>query len=276
MRILSTCIILALTMLLTSCEKVLQVSITEEKPVLVVEGWLTNKREAHLVRLYYTSPVMDNTSPVVATNALVILKDNAGNTEKLKEVSGGNYEIRTIRGREGRTYTLSVAFEGSSYEAVSTMPRLSMAADTLEFKYKKKQLLYPADGFYPFINGQERGGLGDYTWYKLFRNGKFLNKSSEINLFSDKYVDGNRIGNYELEIDSPFVSGDHIRVEAWSLNEATYNMMTDIREQLNNKGLFASPLPNARSNIRKLDPDSEDVTGFFGTSMVQSIERIVP
>ncbi|MGV3704563.1 MAG: DUF4249 domain-containing protein [Arcticibacter sp.] len=276
MRSLRTYIILVLTMLLMSCEKVLQVSITEEKPVLVVEGWLTNRREAHQIRLYYTSPVMDNTSPVVAKNATVILKDNAGNSEKLKEVSGGSYEIRTIRGREGRTYTLSVLFEGSSYEAVSTMPRLSMAADTLEFKYKKKQLLYPADGFYPFITGQELRGAGDYTWYKLFRNGKFLNKSSEINLFSDKYVDGNRIGNYELEIDSPFVSGDHIRVEAWSLNEATYNMMTDIREQLNNNGLFASPLPNARSNIRKLDPNSEDVTGFFGTSMVQAIERTVP
>jgi len=276
MRPLITCIILSLAMLLMSCEKVLQVGITEEKPVLVVEGWLTNKREAHQIRLYYTSPVLDNASPSVARNAIVTLKDNAGNSEKLKEVSEGSYEIRTIRGKEGRTYTLSVVFEGSSYEAVSAMPRLSMGVDTLEFKYKNKQLLYPADGFYPFINGQELRGVGDYTWYKLFRNGKFLNKSSEINLFSDKYIDGKRIGNYELEIDSPFVSGDHIRVEAWSLNEATYNMMTDIREQLNNNGLFARPLPNARSNIRKLDPNSQDVTGFFGTSMVQSIERIVP
>ena len=124
--------------------------------------------------------------------------------------------------------------------------------------------------------GQELAGLGDFTQYKIYKNGRFLNKATEINLFRDKYVDGNQIGNYELAIDSPFVSGDHIKVEAWSLTEAHYNMLSDIRDQLNNNGLFASPLPNARSNIQKVNPASADVTGFFGTSSVKSVEAYVP
>lgn len=269
-------VILVLSGVFSACEDVLDIAVSEEEPVLVIEGWLTDKRESHFVRLYYTSPVMASKSPEFVSRANITLKDNVGNAETLNEVSPGNYEIRTIRGREGRTYTLSVAVDGNSYEAISALQRLSMMPDTLEFKYKKKQLLYPHEGYYPFISGQELKGQGDFTWYKIFRNGKFLNRSAEINIFSDEYVDGNHIGNYELDVDSPFVSGDHIRVEAWSLNEANYNMLSDIRDQLNNNGLFASPLPNARSNIRKVTAGSKKATGFFGTSVVRSVERLVP
>lgn len=265
-----------LTSILTACERVLDIDIRKEKPVLVIEGSLTSKRESHTVKLYYTSPVITGTAPTVVSNATITLKDNVGNSETFKEVKKGVYQISSMRGREGRTYTLSVAFDGNAYEATSVMPRLSMEPDTLDFKYKNKQLLYPDEGFYPFVSGQELEGIGDFTQYKIFRNGKFLNKATEINLFRDKYVDGNRIGNYELEIDSPFVSGDHIRVEAWSLTEANYNILSDIRQQLNNSGLFASPLPNARSNIRKVTKSSADVTGFFGASSVKSVERYVP
>jgi hypothetical protein len=276
MRITRILLLLLLTGTIASCEKVLEIDIREQQPVLVIEGWLTSKRESHTVKVYYTSPVIAGAAPSVVSNALITLKDNAGNSETLKEMEKGVYEISRIRGREGRTYTLSVAFEGNAYEASSVMPRLSMEPDTLEFKYKTKQLLFPDEGYYPFISGQELEGIGDFTQYKIFRNGKFLNKATEINLFRDKYVDGNRIGNYQLEIDSPFLSGDHIQVEAWSLTEANYNILADIREQLNNSGLFASPLPNARSNIRKVNPSSENVTGFFGASIVRSVERYVP
>lgn len=268
--------ILILTVLLTACEKVLDVNIKEQDAVLVIEGWLTSKRETHTVKLYYTRPVTKDASAVMLSNALITLKDNVGNSEILKEAKNGVYEIKTMRGREGRTYTLHIAFGGNTYQASSTLPRLSMMPDTLEFKYKQKQLLYPHEGFYPFIMGQELAGLGDFTQYKIYKNGRFLNKATEINLFRDKYVDGNQIGNYELAIDSPFVSGDHIKVEAWSLTEAHYNMLSDIRDQLNNNGLFASPLPNARSNIQKVNPASADVTGFFGTSSVKSVEAYVP
>lgn len=264
------------TAILAACERVLDIEIREEQPVLVIEGSLTTKREPHTVKLYYTRPVIAGTAASVVSQAFITLKDNVGNIETLRELGNGVYEISNMRGREGRTYTLSVAFGDNTYEAISTIPRLSMEADTLEFKYKNKQLLYPEEGYYPFIGGQDLDGLGDFTQYKIFRNGKFLNKAKEINLFRDKYVDGNRIGNYELEIDSPFVSGDHIRIEAWSLTEAHYNTLADIREQLSNSGLFASPLPNVRSNIRKVNPASASVTGFFGTSSVKSVERYVP
>ena len=125
--------ILILTVLLTACEKVLDVDIKEQDAVLVIEGWLTSKRETHTVRLYYTRPVTKDASAVMLSNALITLKDNVGNSEILKEAKNGVYEIKTMRGREGRTYTLHIAFGGNTYQASSTLPRLSMMPDTLEF-----------------------------------------------------------------------------------------------------------------------------------------------
>lgn len=274
MRIIKYITYLTLAAGISACEDIVDIDIKQERQVLVVEGSLTNQLEPGFIKLYYTKPALSTDNYMPVRLATVILKENQL-TETLHETSPGYYPIKVLKGREGKTYSLIITTEEGTYEAISKMPRLTMTPDTLEFKYENKSLLYLDEGYYPFINGQELKGIGDFTQFKLFKNNKILNKSREINLFSDEYVDGNYIGNYELEIDSPFVSGDRIRLEAWSLTKENYNFWTDIRTQLNNTGIFATPLPNARSNIRKIDPNSPEVTGFFGTSMVKSIEKAI-
>ena len=268
--------ILLVALNLYSCEDSVDVNVAAENHVLVVEGSLTNQRENQYIKLYYTNPVLAGGKYEMVTKALVTLKDNYKNTEILKESSPGSYQISTIRGREGRTYTLNIQTADGLYQAVSTVPRLTMIPDTIQFKYEMKSIVYPHEGYYPVINGKELKGLGDYSLFKIFKNSKLLNKSNEINLFKDEYVDGNYISNYELNIDSPFVSGDHIHVEAWSLTAENYTFWKDIQTQLNNFGIFATPLPNAHSNIVKINQDAKDVTGFFGTSMVKSIDIFIP
>ncbi|EOR96558.1 hypothetical protein ADIARSV_0189 [Arcticibacter svalbardensis MN12-7] len=268
--------ILLIALSLNSCEDVVDVNIASENHVLVVEGSLTNLRENQYVKLYYTNPVLSDGSYEVVTKAILTLKDNLKNVEILKESSPGWYQISTIKGREGRTYTLNIKTTDGTYEAISTMPRLTMTPDTVQFKYEMKSIVYPDEGYYPVINGRELEGIGDFSQFKIFKNNKFLNKANEINLFKDEYVDGNYISNYELDIDSAFVSGDLIRVEAWSLTKENYVFWDDIQTQLNNSGIFATPLPNAHSNIFKITQESKDVTGFFGTSMVKSVQKLIP
>ncbi|WP_069658266.1 DUF4249 domain-containing protein [Arcticibacter eurypsychrophilus] len=268
--------ILLITVSLYSCEDVVDVNIANANHVLVVEGSLTNLRENQYVKLYYTIPVLADGGYEVVTKALITLKDNHNNVEILKESTPGCYQISTMKGREGRTYTLDIKTTDGIYEAISTMPRLTMTPDTIQFKYETKSIIYPDEGYYPIINGKELEGVGDFSQFKIFKNNKFLNKANEINLFKDEYVDGKYISNYELDIDSGFVSGDLIRVEAWSLTEDNYIFWDDIQTQLNNSGIFAIPLPSARSNIIKITQDSRDVTGFFGTSMVKSVQKLIP
>lgn len=261
-------------LLFPACEDTVDINVNEGAPALVVEGWLTNRPENHYVKLYSTKALGGSNEFQPVVNALLLLSDDAGNTEQLKELSSGKYEISAIKGVEGRTYTLRIQTSDGSYEVISKMPRLSMAPDSLTFKYEEKSIIYDQSGYYPYIHGQELEGKDDYIQVKLFKNNKYLNNVDDINIFSDKFVDGNYI-DMGLEIDSAFAKGDTIRAEVWSLTESACHFWTDIQTQLRNGGIFASPLTNARTNVKKLTENSKNVTGYFGTSLVGTAERKV-
>ncbi|KAA8486344.1 uncharacterized protein DUF4249 [Arcticibacter tournemirensis] len=265
-------ILLAPVLLFSACEDPIDIDVKEGKPALVVEGWLTDRPENHYVKLYITKPLGGSNDFEPVRNATLTLSDDAGHTEQLKEVSAGKYEISAIRGVEARTYTLRIQTAEGSYEAVSKMPRLSMAPDSLTFKYEEKSIIYEQEGYYPYIHGQELPGEDDFIQVKLFKNNRYLNSVDDINIFPDKFVDGNYI-DMGLEIDSAFAAGDTIRAEVWSLTENAYYFWADLQTQLRNGGIFASPLTNTRTNVKKLTENSKDVIGYFGISLVGTVEK---
>jgi hypothetical protein len=267
-------ILFLFALLFSACEDTVDIQVSEGTPALVVEGWLTNRPESHYVKLYSTKALGGSNEFQPVGNASLLLSDDAGNSEQLRERSSGNYEISAIKGVEGRTYTLRIQTTEGSYEVVSKMPRLSINTDSLSFKYEEKSIIYDQSGYYPYIYGKELPGKGDYLQIKLFKNNKYLNSVNDINIFSDEFVDGNYI-NMGLQIDSAFTQGDSIRAEVWSHTESAYRFWVDIQTQLTNGGIFASPLTNARTNVKKLTEQSKNVTGYFGTSLVRTVERKV-
>jgi len=262
------------TFLFSACEDTVDIQVNKGTSALVVEGWLTDRPENHYVRLYLTNTLSSSNGFDPVSKASLLLTDDAGNSEQLKEIGPGRYEISTMKGVEGYTYTLRIQTSDGNYEVVSKMPRLSMAPDSLTFKYEEESVVYEESGYYPYLHGQELEGKDDYIQVKLFKNNKYLNSAGDINIFPDEFVDGNYI-SMGLDIDSAFVQGDTLRAEVWSLSESAYNFWTDIRTQLQNGGIFASPLTNARTNVKKLAADSKNVVGYFGTSLVRTVERKV-
>ncbi|WP_069660459.1 DUF4249 domain-containing protein [Arcticibacter eurypsychrophilus] len=276
MKIVNLLIVMFFSSLLfSSCEDTIDFKTNEGTPALVVEGWLTNLPGNQYVKLYLTKTLAEKNSYPPVTNATLTLNDDAGNKEVLKEVSPGKYEIANLKGVEGRTYTLRILCSEGSYEVISKMPRISMAPDSIRIKYEEKSIVHEDAGYYPFIYGQELPGEGDYMLVKLYRNNTYLNKANDINFFSDEFVDGNYISETELQIDTPFVKDDVIKAEVWSLTRGAFDFWADLSTQLQSGGIFASPLTNSRANVQKLTESSRNVTGYFGTSLVESVERKV-
>jgi hypothetical protein len=260
---------------LSSCEDVIDVNIPETKKTLVVEGWLTNKAEAGIVKLYYTNGLGTNSNFNAVTNATLTLTDNTGTSEVLQEVNPGKYAINTMKSVEGRQYRLSISSSAGNYEAVADVKRLSMPLDSLTFKFEKKSTIYEKEGYYPLSHGQEYEGEGDFIQVKLYKNGSYLNKARDLNLFEDTFVDGNYIGKTEISVQEPFAKNDLAKAEVWSLTEDAYRFWNDIRTQLQNGQIFATPLANTRTNIKKNSANATDVIGYFGASLVQSVETTV-
>ena len=131
------------------------------------------------------------------------------------------------------------------------------------------------EGYYPAVHGQEAKGPGDFIMLKITKNGKLLQSSKEINLFSDEFVDGNYIKAAEPQLFEPFAKGDKIKFEMWSLTEDSFRFWTDIKTQLRNGGLFAVPATNTRTNVVTKDANSMPAVGYFGASDVGTLENEV-
>lgn len=264
-----------IALLFSSCEDVVEMNIKQGKEAFVVEGWITNKEEANYIKLFKTIPYFNNPEFPAIRSAVVTISDDAGNVEILKETEPGKYEIQSLKGVVGRTYKLSIQSKEGSYEAITTMQRLSWNMDSVTYEYKKKSVMVEKEGYYPAIYGQEQKNIGDFILLKIAKNGTWLKSFRDINLFSDEFVDGNYITAAEPGLKDPFKKDEKITYEMWSLTEDAYRFWNDIRTQLSNGGLFAVPSTNARSNIVKKDPASLDVVGYFGASEVKAFENVV-
>lgn len=268
-------LLLFITVVLVSCEDVVPLDPAQGKPVVIVEGWISSKEAVNNVKLYLARRFNSTEAYTPITGATLVLSDNRGNKLVLPERSAGNYEIAGVRPAAGTIYTLSVSSSYGEYEAVTEVRRRSLKIDSLGFEYNTEGISYNNDGYYPLFSGSEREGEGDRVLFKLYRNGRFLNRARDINLLEDRLIDGRHLLGAELDIDSGLVKGDKLKVEVWSLDENAYYFWTDLRAQLASGGLFSPPMTNTRSNVIRKSDTSAAVNGFFGSSLVDTHEITV-
>ncbi len=110
-----------LVMVLTSCEKVIELDLGDTSPTLVIEGNITNTAGPYYVKLTKTVNFDDASIYPGVVGALVTITDNAGQKDTLTHTTGGLYVTQKLRGIIGRTYFLTVLSEGKTYTAQSTM-----------------------------------------------------------------------------------------------------------------------------------------------------------
>ena len=107
-----------INLLITACEEPIQAPLSSvDTDVLVVEGMLTSENTNHLIRLsrpYKTQ----NENPVRVTGATVTITEGS-NVYPLTEspVGSGHYFTPPVRAVVGKTYTLSIQYQGKVYSA---------------------------------------------------------------------------------------------------------------------------------------------------------------
>ena len=256
---------------LFSCEDVVDVDIPKGQPLLAVDGAITDQPGPYTVTLTKTGPYFSETELPRVSGAALVLQDDLGQTETLRETSPGTYTTNgTVQGRIGGRYTLTIRSEGQEYRA-ETEIRRTPEIDSLKAEFRPKEGTTTKEGYYVLYYGSELPGVGDSYRFKIFRNGNLLNKPADLTITTDEFVDGNYIDDLRLNGD-PFAKDDEIRVEFNSLPLDYYYFLNELRTQINNGGLFASPPANVRTNVRNLT--SSDATkaavGYFAGYTVRT------
>ncbi|MDP5140385.1 MAG: DUF4249 domain-containing protein, partial [Spirosomaceae bacterium] len=179
---------------LTSCEDVIDFETREGVQQLVVDAWLTDTESRHVVKLTLSQPYFDNSAPIPALGATVIVfsqdstayqfTDEAGNGEYVYESPTGESLIKNV----GESYALYVNYEGEEYVSLAQLnpvPKIdSIAYEAFTAPINLNDTL-PSSGFIAQFYATDFLGRGNAYWIRYRKNGKLNNDPSDLILSYD-------------------------------------------------------------------------------------------
>jgi hypothetical protein len=295
---------IASVLVLCSCEDVINPNLRDADPVLVIDAWINDKVEDQVIRLTLSQPYLSDEVPPGVSGATVTVSYEGGSIDFIEDGSDpGVYRWTTdeatsedVFGEIGRTYTLTVAFNGQTFEAVSEINR-TVAIDSITFE-EDDSPFYPDNSYIAEFWATEPLGTGDTYWIRSYKNGTLLSKPSEINIAYDagfsqggsfdgitfippiRGVNPNDVDEDDLPL-SPYVIGDSLYVEIHSITHESFTFLSQVIVQTNRPGgfgeLFSTPLANVSSNIISASPGSLKAVGFFNVAAVEGLgKRLEP
>jgi len=261
----------------SSCEKVVVLDLKNSPSEVVVQANVTNQPGPYYVVLNYSVPYYNsNTFPPV-TGAQVKIYDNAGNSEILTETTiQGIYKTSSLNGTPGRTYTIQIIANSTSYQGVSTMP-LPIPIDSFNvthivninrFNNTSTTGTTPDTTFRLVCKFTDPSGVGNF--YRLILSSKDTTGISDsTKLISDKLVDGQQIST---TFRTKYVFGDTVRIKLESIDQLTYDFYNTIGGAIGSSSasqLLAAPPANPTNNI------SNNGLGYFAAYSITTATVIV-
>jgi hypothetical protein len=242
------------------CQKVINVDLNEAAPQIVIEGLVSDAPGPYTVTIsksgsYFNQPVLE-----VVSGAQVIINDNSGTIDTLKELISGVYFTKKTRGITGRTYTLKVISGDQEYDGSSTMfshvniDSLSLVkSDAQRFDFGGNNKNHTNVDIHCFFRDPEEK---NFYRVKVFKNDTINNDN--YRLYDDQYTNDQET---ELRVANA-TAGDTFRIELLSLDQATYEYYRTLEDLLHTNPIFGSTPANPNSNL------SNGALGYFGASAV--------
>jgi hypothetical protein len=284
-------VLIIATLLLTSCEDVVQIDLNKTTPRINIDAWLTNKTGEQVIKITQTVAYSDTTPAPGIAGAIITVTDNEGKVYAFTDNGNGKYIWKPagneVFGKIGNTYTLDVKLNGLAYQSVSKMNPVP-AIDSISTEFRKEQL-GSDDGYWAVLNANDLPGIGNCYWIKTYKNGKYLSKPGEINIAYDAAFKNSKVDNQPFIVPiaeginpsttdrkPPYALNDKIHVEVWSITEEAYDYISQAQTEMTNGGLFATIPSNVTSNIKVInDNGAKKPVGFFCVGAVSAADKTV-
>ncbi|KOY86100.1 hypothetical protein AD998_08025 [bacterium 336/3] len=239
-------IIWMLGMIFFSCQKEIDLNLNSANSKIVIEGEILQNETAQ-VKISKTVDVDDANSYPAVSGAIVIIKDDLGNTEQLLETASGVYETSLLKGTEGRTYTLEVTVENNVYSAQSTMPqkvnlddvKISISTFSPPGQTEDNYIVYPQ-----FIDPLE---LGNNYRFIQSKNGE---ADPTIIVANDNIDNGVANSRPIFSQDFELKKGDTLTLEMMCIDKATYDYFFSLNQSQGNGPGGGTTPANPVSNIQ--------------------------
>ena len=278
-------IIFALAAIISSCEDVIDVKLSNEELNLIgVEANITTVDQP-TVFLYKTLKVdQDVTYPGIST-AVVTISDNATPANQIilteDPAKQGHYLVpngKNYLGVAGREYTLNIQTQGVTLVAKDKLAKVEPidSIQVVPSQRGEKRFLGV------FTYGKEPKGLGNYYKWDIFINDTLVHEANRMAIASDEFVDGNYISKLEIFTDFYDTTKpndrklnlhDKVQVKQTSISEFAYNFYFQMINQSSTGSLFSVPTANIVSNFTS--SDGKPVLGIFTARDVSVSNQVV-
>ena len=277
-------IIFALAAIISSCEDVIDVKLSNEDLNLIgVEANITTVDQP-TVFLYKTLKVdQDVTYPGISA-AVVTISDNATPANQIilteDPAKQGHYLVsngKNYLGVAGREYTLNIQTQGVTLVAKDKLAKVEPIdyIEVVPSQRGEKRFLGV------FTYGKEPKGLGNYYKWDIFINDTLVHEANRMAIASDEFVDGSYISKLEIFTDfydttkpkdRKLKLHDKVQVKQTSISEFAYNFYFQMINQSSTGSLFSVPTANIVSNFTA--SDGKPVLGVF-TARDVSVSNLV-
>jgi hypothetical protein len=253
-----------------SCQEVVSIDLNKTDPHIVIEGIVSDQQGPYTVKVSKTGNYFEPSlyfPPV--SGATVVITDNLGQRDTLKEDTSGTYTTTRLQGSVGKTYSLAVIAEGKEYDAVSSMPQ-KIVIDSM---YAKPRQGFRAEpGFDIYVMFKDPPETSNY--YRLNAHSSALIPADSIDgkryrLFSDKLTNGNEMQE-RIRAGRNVQIGDTITVELLSIDKASFDYFSTLRDALSSERSATSLSPaNPNTNL------SNGSLGYFSAFTIDTKSVII-
>jgi len=261
-------IYILLSLLMFSCEDVIDVDLNTAEPKLVIDasinwfkGTIGNNQE---IKLTLSAPYFDDEVPPAIGAQVQVIKANNEVFIFAEEGSTGIYKNNVFIPQINETYTLQIIFEGETYTASET---LKSVVDI------------------DFVEQNDEGGFsGDETELKAYYTDpadeenyyffEFISDIPEIpslEVYNDEFTNGNQVFGFYTEED--LEPGDLVTIRNYGVSERFYEFMFILLQQNSEDGggPFETQPATVRGNcINETNPENFPL-GYFRLSEVAEL-----
>jgi hypothetical protein len=245
------------SVLVSSCTKVIDLPLNENTSKLVIQGAISDTPGPYTINLSKSVAIIENYQSDFVNNALVIISDNSGTVDTLSSIGNGNYTTSKIIGTPGNTYSLAVVAEGKTYSAVSTMPApvvlTALKPLELSFAAQKNTVVVPI-----YADPIQYGN--NYN-FRLYKNGEL---AKSYFLWNDNVNNG---GINQRPLGGPTFAvstGDTVLVEMQCVDKQVYDYYYAL-QQLEGNGPGGGTTPS--------DPPTNITGGALGVFSAHALQK---
>jgi hypothetical protein len=267
---------------LTSCNEVIDLTLDDPEPVLVVDGFISNIDTIQYVKLSSLENYFSNEVPnySIYKTAKVYLLENGVKVDTFNfEPTTEQFETR-YQGLVAKEYQVDITLpDGTRYISAAEIMEPTVPIDSIwaEVNSDPGGPGPAGEDVIVFINTVEPAGIGDNYQWKSYVNEEYLSGAEDLFFIDDRFVDGQPVNDFEVFGMSGTTYNEYlenstngkviVRIEQIRISYRYLKYLQIVAQQLVQVGgPFAAPPAEIRGNVYKQGETEVLALGYFYTA----------